>query len=165
MRRPLTFALVTAVDAVVRPLTVSVHTHRLLLGPGIEPLRWRLGRLRAWHPFELAARRVPAYRAFLKERHVPRRLKIDGSLAESFARLPEMDKESYIKGWSIPERSMGGRLPRRGVVVDESSGSSGAPTSWVRGRQERSAPRQLLQVGFARTAGTLRKQPFVLNAF
>jgi phenylacetate-CoA ligase len=165
MRRLLAFALVTAVDAVVRPLMVSVHTHKLLLGPGIEPLRWELGRLRAWHTFELAARRVPAYRAFLEERGVPRRLRVRGSVAEAFAALPEMDKDSYIKRWSIPERSMGGRLPRRGVVVDESSGSSGTPTSWVRGRHERSATRHLLQVGFARTAGTLPKQPFVLNAF
>jgi phenylacetate-CoA ligase len=76
-----------------------------------------------------------------------------------------MDKDSYIKRWSIPERSTGGRLPRRGVVVDESSGSSGTPTSWVRGRHERSATRHLLQVGFARTASRLPKQPFVLNAF
>jgi phenylacetate-CoA ligase len=165
MRRALAFALVTAVDAVVRPLTLSVHTHKVLLGPGIEPLRWWLGRLRAWHTFELAARRVPAYRAFLTERGVPRRLRVRGSVADAFARLPEMDKDSYIKRWSIPERSMGGRLPRRGVVVDESSGSSGAPTSWVRGPQERSATRHLLQVGFARTASTLPKQPFVLNAF
>ncbi len=165
MKRLLAFALVGLVDAVVRPLTHSVHTHKLLLGPGIEPMRWWLGRLRAWRTFDLAARQVPAYRAFLAEHGCDGRLGSTGSLTEAFRGIPEMDKASYIKRWSIPERCIGGRLPRRGVVVDESSGSSGTPTSWVRGREERAATRQLLQVGFARTASTLRKKPFVLNAF
>jgi phenylacetate-CoA ligase len=165
MKRLLAFSLIALVDAAVRPLTHSVHTHKLLLGPGIEPLRWWLGRLRAWRTFEFAARHVPAYRAFLAEHGRPGRLVFKGSLTEALREVPEMDKESYIKRWSVTERCVGGRLPRRGVVVDESSGSSGAPTSWVRGREERAATRQLLQVGFARTASTLRKQPFLLNAF
>lgn len=164
MRRAVVFAFVWLQDGFVRLFTHSVHTHKVLLGPGIEPLRWQLGRWRAWRTFERAARRVPAYRAFLAERGVAPRLR-GAALAAEFAALPEMDKDSYIKQWSIPERCVGGRLPRRGVVVDESSGSSGVPTSWVRGRDERLATRQLLQVGFARTATTLRKQPFVLNAF
>jgi phenylacetate-CoA ligase len=165
MKRLLAFSLVAVVDGFVRPLTHSVNTHKLLLGPGIEPLRWWLGRLRAWRTFELAARQVPAYRAFLAEHGRDGRLVFKGSLTEALREVPEMDKESYIKRWSVTERCVGGRLPRRGVVVDESSGSSGTPTSWVRGREERAATRQLLQVGFARTASTLQKQPFLLNAF
>lgn len=164
MRRSLVFAFVWAQDGFVRLFTHSVNTHKVLLGPGIEPFRWLLGRWRAWRTFERTARKVPAYRAFLAERGVAPRL-TGKRLAEEFAALPETDKASYIKRWSIPERCVGGRLPRRGVVVDESSGSSGTPTSWVRGRDERLATRQLLQVGFSRTASTLRKQPFVLNAF
>lgn len=165
MKRLLAFGLVDLVDAVVRPLTYSVRTHKILLAPGIEPLRWWLGRLRAWRTFEFAAGRVPAYREFLAARGRDGRLRFHGPLADAFARVPEMDKESYIKRWSIPERCVDGTLPRRGVVVDESSGSSGTPTSWVRGAQERAATRMLLQVGFTRTAAALPKQPFVLNAF
>jgi phenylacetate-CoA ligase len=165
MRRSLIFAFVWAQDGFVRLSTHSVHTHKVLLGPGIEPFRWLLGSWRAWRTFELAARRVPAYREFLAERGIPSRLRFRGSLATAFAAIPEMDKDTYIKKWSIPQRSIGGVLPRHGVVVDESSGSSGTPTSWVRGKDERLATRQLLQVGFARTANSLRKQPFVLNAF
>ena len=163
--KPFIFAFVWVQDAVVRLFTHSVHTHKVLLGPGIEPVRWALGRWRAWRTFEYAARRVPAYGAFLDERGTPSKLRPKGDLRAAFAALPEMDKDSYIKRWPIAERSVGGRLPRRGVVVDESSGSSGTPTSWVRGPDERLATRQLLQVGFWRTAHTLRKQPFVLNAF
>ncbi|WP_223690482.1 CoF synthetase [Leifsonia poae] len=165
MKKALIFGFVWAQDGFVRLFTHSVHTHKVLLGPGIEPFRWLLGRWRAWRTFELAARRVPAYRAFLAERGALAKLSFRGRLAEAFATIPEMDKDSYIKRWSIPERSLGGTLPRHGVVVDESSGSSGTPTSWVRGKDERLATRQLLQVGFARTANSLRKQPFVLNAF
>jgi phenylacetate-CoA ligase len=153
-------------DRFVGLFTPRVSTHRMLLMPGIEPFRWAAGRWRAWRTFEMAAKRVPAYKAFLLERGVPGRLSLKGNtLAEAFAALPEMDKDSYIKRWPIPARSVGGVLPRRGVVVDESSGSSGVPTSWVRGLDERLATRQLLQVGFSRTAKTLTKQPFVLNCF
>lgn len=165
MKRAFVFAVVFLQDKAVRLLTPHVSTHRLLLTPGIEPLRWMLGRWRAWRTFERSARLVPAYRAFLREKRFSARLDTRGGIPRALVTIPEMDKDSYIKRWSIPERSVGGRLPRRGVVVDESSGSSGRPTSWVRGRDERLATRQLLQVGFSRTAQTLTKQPFVINAF
>ncbi len=165
MRRLLVFAFVFVQDKFVRLFTPRVSTHQLLLAPGIEPLRWMLGRWRAWRTFEMAARRVPAYREFLKEQGVAGRLTMAGGLARNFAALPEMDKDSYIRRWPVTDRCVDGRLPRRGVVVDESSGSSGLPTSWVRGRDERIATRQLLQVAYSRTARTFAKQPFVLNCF
>jgi len=159
------FWLLAVIDVVVRQLTRHVFTHRLLLGPGIEPLRWMLGRARAWRTFHKAARQVPAYGEFLRQEGHGRSLRRGMPLAQALAQLPSMDKNSYIKRWSIPERSVGGRLPRRGVVVDESSGSSGVPTSWVRGPEERLATRQLLQFGFWRTSRELTKQPFILNCF
>ncbi|MFD5599482.1 CoF synthetase [Leucobacter sp. NPDC058333] len=165
MRRAIVFGVLALVEAVVRVLMPRVGTHRILLAPGIEPLRWRLGRLRAWRTFEQTAKKVPAYRAFLKERSFPRRLDVSGGLSAALATIPEMDKESYIKRWTIPERSRGGRLPRRGVIVDESSGSSGTPTSWVRGPRERMATRQILQLGYTNTAKAMQHPPFVLNAF
>ena len=166
MSKTFIFAFVFLMDRFVGLFTPRVSTHRILLMPGIEPFRWAAGRWRAWRTFEMAAKRVPAYRDFLVERGVPGKLSLKGkTLAEAFAALPEMDKDSYIKRWTIPARSVDGVLPRRGVVVDESSGSSGVPTSWVRGLDERLATRQLLQVGFSRTAETLKKQPFVLNCF
>jgi len=161
----LIFAAIEVQDFVIRILTRKVFTHRFLLTPGIEPVRWHLGRLRAWRTFHLASRRVPAYKAFLAERGIGSRLASRGRIADALAALPEMDKASYIRRWSVMERSVGGALPRRGVVVDESSGSSGTPTSWVRGPDERLATRQLLQMGFWRTQRTLTKQPFVLNCF
>jgi phenylacetate-CoA ligase len=165
VKRAAVFSVVWLVEVVVALFMPRVQTHRLLLTPGIEPLRWTLGRWRAWRTAEQAARRVPAYRAYLAESGRASRLDTSGGIAGAFSTLPEMDKDSYVKRWSIPERCLDGRLPRRGVVVDESSGSSGTPTSWVRGPDERQATRQLLQLGFARTSKELPKQPFVLNAF
>ncbi len=159
------FALIEVLDFVIRQVTRKVYTHRLLLAPGIEPMRWWLGRLRAWRTFHLAVRRVPAYSEFLAENGHARKLTSKGSLRDALAGVPSMDKLSYVKKWSIAERSVDGKLPRRGVVVDESSGSSGIPTSWVRGPEERLATRQLLQMGFWRTSKELTKQPFVLNCF
>lgn len=166
MSKTVIFAFVFLMDRFIGLFTPRVSTHRILLMPGIEPFRWAAGRWRAWRTFEMAAKRVPAYRAFLREHGVSGKLSLRGrTLASAFGALPEMDKDSYVKRWTIPERSVNGVLPRRGVVVDESSGSSGVPTSWVRGLDERLATRQLLQVGFSRTAKTLKKQPFVLNCF
>lgn len=153
-------------EIVVDLLGRSPVTHRLLLAPGIEPLRWRLGRRRAHRTFERSARTVPAYGRFLAAHGAPTTLPRDpAAAAAAFAELPEMDKAGYITRYSIADRCVHGRLPRRGVVVDESSGSSGRPTSWVRGPVERRASRELLRVGFLRSASELRKPPFVINAF
>jgi len=159
------FFLLWVTDLVIRQLTRSVRTHRFLLGPGIEPLRWWAGRMRAWRTFHKAAHQVPAYAQYLASVGAKPAIP-SGRLADALATIPEMDKASYIKQYSVLERSVGGRLPRRGVVVDESSGSSGVPTSWVRGPDERLATRQLLQMGFWRTQREFPdRQPFVLNCF
>lgn len=165
MKRIAAFAFLAVLEPIVRLLMPRVGTHKILLAPGIEPLRWRIGRLRAWRTFEQTARRVPAYREFLAERGFPRRLDTSRGIEEALREIPEMDKESYIKRWTIPERCQGGRIPREGVIVDESSGSSGTPTSWIRGPRERQATRQILQLGYANTAAGMQHPPFVLNAF
>lgn len=165
MKRWAAFAFLAVLERAVRLLMPRVSTHRLLLAPGIEPLRWKLGRLRAWRTFEQTAKRVPAYREFLAERGFPRRLDTRAGLGPALASIPVMDKDSYVRRWSIPERCLDGRIPRRGVIVDESSGSSGTPTSWIRGPRERMATRQILQLGYSNTAQSMKYPPFVLNAF
>jgi phenylacetate-CoA ligase len=146
-------------EALVDLLGRFPTTHALLLAPGFERLRWWLGRHRARRTVARTVRRVPAYRAFLAERGVSSR-----ALPRSLSALPETDKSSYISRYPIPERCVGGRLPRRGVVVDESSGSTGTPTSWVRGPVERRASREVLRVGFLRHT-TPDRPVFVINAF
>lgn len=125
---------------------------RLLLVALPERCRWTLGRWRARRTLELARRRVPAYRRHLAGRPV-----------RYWTALPETDKRGYIQAHPIEDLCLDGRLPRKGVVVDESSGSSGTPTSWVRGRTERRATASLLRATFARETGG--RPVLVLNAF
>jgi phenylacetate-CoA ligase len=126
--------------------------------PGFESLRWRVGRLGAWVRFQSARRRVPGYRDFLLS-------KVSEGMesSEKFASVPPTDKENYVKVFSLESRCVGGRLPTRGVVIDESSGSSGLPTNWVRGEKERAANRRVLNLSLRRALG--KEPPFVINAF
>jgi phenylacetate-CoA ligase len=93
---------------------------------------WRanLAANRAW-------REVPAYRHFLAANG----MKSPGS---NFRQLPAMNKANYIKAYSIEERCVGGKFLKPGVAIDESSGSSGTPYDWVRGKAERSRTQQTL---------------------
>ena len=161
-RKRLIFMLVAAQDLVVGRLARNLSTHRMLFAPGFEHSRWVIGRWRAWRTFELARRRVPAYRDYLHTVSPAARVRLDGWVAD-LSGIPEMDKASYIKAYGIEQRCLDGVLPRRGVVADESSGSSGSPTNWVRGRAERTAVRQILQATFSRAVAD--KPIFVLNAF
>jgi phenylacetate-CoA ligase len=75
-----------------------------------------------------------------------------------------MDKESYVKKYSLERRVRGGRLPVKGVMVDESSGSSGQPTSWVRGAVERRITSQMMRLSY-RSSVERGDRVFILNAF
>ena len=139
----------------------SDETYKLLFTPGFEGFRWRVGRWRAWLALERARREVPAYRRFLAERGGPG-VRLSG-LDPDFSGVPATDKDSYVRRYSIEERCRGGRIPPAGVVIDESSGTSGAANNWVRGPEERKEVKQALQVAFHHLLG---KEPvFFLNAF
>ena len=155
------FFFVGIQDRVVWQLAKWKSTHRLLLLPGIEPYRWTLGRWRAYRTMYLAEKKVPAYRSFTGGK-ASEKVRQSG-LRLDFQHVHPMDKESYIKKYSAEARCWGGKLPTRGVMVDESSGSSGHPTSWVRGKAERSIVRQIIKVGFSELADN---QPvFIINCF
>ncbi len=135
----------------------SWQTYRLLFAPVIgESLRERISRRRAAAVFWRARRTVPAYRAFLEETTGRSRFR-------ELADIPIMDKDSYIRRHSLEATCRGGKLPQVGAVLDESSGSSGTATNWVRGKAERTATRRLIQYSARATFGDAS---FVLlNAF
>ena len=115
----------------------------------------RIARQRAAAAFFNARRKVPAYAAFLRERGAfePRR----------FEDIPPMDKATYVQRWPLEALCQGGKLPLRGAVIDESSGSSGQASNWIRGADERAATRRLIQYSARATFGA---ESFVLlNAF
>jgi phenylacetate-CoA ligase len=155
------FSYVNVQDFIIRRLTKWSMSHRILLSPGIENYRWKIGRWRAWRTFNKAKRRVPAYGEFLEKHHSGE--PVYDKRVVNLQRVSPMDKKSYILPYSAVSRCLGGRLPARGVLVDESSGSSGHPTSWVRGKQERVIVREVIQVVFSELT---QDQPvFIINAF
>ena len=103
--------------------------------PGLETV----GRWKAHAVFKKASKQCPAYKQFLA----------DPSVAVTrWSDIPVTTKENYVKKYSIEQRCYGGQIPSRGVVIDESSGSSGVPNNWVRGPEERSDVRKILQLSY-----------------
>ncbi|MEK7637598.1 MAG: hypothetical protein AAB402_04420 [Patescibacteria group bacterium] len=80
--------------------------------------------------FHEAAKRVPAYKNFLLQHHV-RQHKIRSW--QDFLQIPVMDKKNYLKKYTLAERSWDGHL-RKPLVFTSTSGSTGDPTFFPRGR-------------------------------
>jgi phenylacetate-CoA ligase len=97
--------------------------------------------LRAHAVYLKAKHYCPAYRAFLTSEGVRKgRWKLSD--------LPITTKENYVKKYSLADRCYYGRLPSKGVVIDESSGSSGVPNNWVRSAEERDDVKRILQLNY-----------------
>jgi phenylacetate-CoA ligase len=161
MRRRDDFAILIAAGAFRRLLTSSEQTYKLLFLPGFEGTRWRFGKWHAWMAQERARKEVPAYRNFLSQHGDPR-VRACG-LDPDLTTIPVTDKDNYVKRYSIEQRCRGGAIPRTGVVIDESSGTSGVPNNWVRGPDELAEVKRALQVAMHHQFG--REPLFVINAF
>jgi phenylacetate-CoA ligase len=144
-------------------LRLSETSYKLLFTPGFEKVRWQVGKWKAWMIFLHARKNIPAYRDFLKIQNYSRKYIKTTSLNPKLETIPETSKQNYIKKYTIEERCVGGKLPLSGVMIDESSGSSGTPNNWVRGTSERLAVKNILQFAFHQLLG--EKQVIVLNAF
>jgi phenylacetate-CoA ligase len=108
----------------------------------LQPILAAIGRIRAHSVFLKAQKRCPAYRDFLlKERYA-------GRNKWSLSDVPIMTKENYVKCYSLEERCYGGAIPQAGVVIDESSGSTGQPNNWVRSSAERDDVKRILQINY-----------------
>ena len=148
--------------AVLSPISWALHVSGLCSGPlalrGFEQIRWQLGRLGVWVRFQSAARNVPAYAALLERDGIKRPKSMIGLRS-----IPAMDKNNYVKAFSLESRCVGGRFPSSGMMIDESSGSSGLAMNWVRGVAERDANRRTLRFGLRHRLGS--EPLFFLNAF
>lgn len=162
MLEPLYVAFVAFLDWVIWTIDFGPSVHKLFLAPQVGNFREGLGRVRAVRLYRQARRRVPAYREYIGQ-HAPFRGPKVGLARVSLRDVPEMDKASYIKQYSLVDKLMDGRLPASGVMFDESSGSSGAPTSWVRGWRERRFTRRIMQVAFRQYIAD--RSPIVINTF
>jgi len=136
-------------EAILEPLawlrrTISLdgRMYALLHVPPLQALLERIGDMRAHAVFLKAKKSCPGYRNFL--------------LAEGYSaaggwrleKVPVMTKDNYVKRYTLEERCYGGRIPLSGVVIDESSGSTGMPNNWVRSAEERQDVKRILQLSY-----------------
>ena len=99
------------------------------------PLMRGIGRLRAERAAWRATRRVPAYGQFLEESGVD----VAGAVPARHppTTCPRPTRRPTSTGIGLLERCVGGAVPYPGTTIDESSGSTGTPYNWIRGRKER----------------------------
>lgn len=128
--------------------------------PGFEKWRWYIGQCRVYVEYHRALKSVPAYSDFASSDTF--KVKWNG-LTPDISSLPVIDKDSFVKPYSIDDRCVNGYLPTKGVVVDESSGSTGKPTCWVRGDFERKQNKRMIEFGIKHNYGDERL--FIINAF
>ena len=140
--RLLTGATLWLLWIVRRVISVDERAYMLLSAGALQPLLARIGMLRAHAVYLKAKDHCPAYRAFLASEDY--RTNGGWKLSE----LPITTKKNYVKKYSILERCYYGRLPGAGVVIDESSGSSGLPNNWVRSAEEREDVKRILQLNY-----------------
>jgi len=154
-------ALVATLDRIIWTIDVGPSVHKFFLAPQVGNFRVFLGRVRAVRLYRHAIKRVPAYRDYMSK-HTYQGPHISMAHA-SLNDVPEIDKSSYIKKYFLTEKLNDGILPKSGVMLDESSGSSGKPTSWARGKKERRFTRRLIQVAFKHLIAD--QNPIVINTF
>ena len=140
--RLLTGATLWLLWIVRRIISLDRRAYMLLSAGALQPLLLKIGMLRAHAVYLKAKDHCPAYGDFLRqEGYRPRgRWQLSG--------LPITTKENYVKKYSIVERCYYGKLPAAGVVIDESSGSSGVPNNWVRSAEEREDVKRILQLNY-----------------
>jgi len=115
---------------------------------------------RAIKEFLITYKHVPAYKDFLHKSVWSCK---SANAKEIFQSLPITDKPNYILPYSTEERCLGGNFFHEGVVIDESSGSTGIPYNWVRSQRERAMVKSVIGVYLKYCYGD--KKFVVLNTF
>lgn len=157
------FSFIDVINSLQNVFVSSGDLYKILLIPHAEWARWYVGAWRAWYNAERTYRRVPAYKQFINQQLGGWPVIKTKQRLPNLSVLPETDKASYVKPYTTEDRCVDGIIPAVGVVVDESSGSSGTPTSWVRGPEERNVSKQLLQLSYHAILG--QERFFMINAF
>lgn len=152
---------VIMLDRILWTIDFGPSVHKFFLAPQLGNFRVTLGKVRAVRVHRFAMNRVPAYRHYMRNQKFkgPKITARGGQLRD----VPEIDKATYIKQYFLTEKLIDGILPEAGVMLDESSGSSGKPTSWARGAKERRITRRLIQVAFKHLFDG--KDVIVINTF
>ncbi len=163
MSAPLTLARRGALRAGTAALTQVYSLYKVhprtwqLTATHYQPWMGDFARRHAWMTCQLASLNVPAYRQHLAEHGWSFRW-------WDLENYPPTDKSSYVTRYDEAARTRTGRLELRGTIVDESSGSSGTPFNWVRGRDELEDIHRNV-AGFTSLMMRDEERLFVINAY
>ncbi|KKR11036.1 MAG: hypothetical protein UT39_C0012G0058 [Candidatus Woesebacteria bacterium GW2011_GWA1_39_21] len=93
----------------------------------------RRGENRALKLFKLMSQRVPAYKDFLKKNNIsPDTIK----KIEDFKKIPPLDKDNYLRKYSIQELCWDGNFVERRWTISTNSGSTGEPFYFPREKEQ-----------------------------
>ncbi len=136
-------------DLIYDLLKRSRHSYCLLNFQLFQSFLLKAGKIRALRVQLKAIDRCPAYADFFADR---------GNIPTT--------KENYVKKYSIESRCYDGHIPV-GAIVDESSGSSGTPSNWVRSHREREDLKRSIQRAYQLTHRDRypQEQTILLNCF
>jgi phenylacetate-CoA ligase len=161
MKKSLVIIYVNLVDFFIRLSMFSDTALKLRYMPGFNKLRQFNAKARAGAQFFRAYKNVPAYRQFLLRENF-KRIPFIGILPD-MSSVPVTTKVNYVNAFEINQRCINGKIPDEGVIIDESSGSSGMPTNWVRGKKETKVNHRLIKFGLKSVIGPA--PVFAINAF
>ncbi len=161
IKKIIIYIVVKMLAAIRAILMLTYNTTKLIFIPGLEKTRWNVGKMKAFIEFEKARNKVPAYKDFLQKNRFEE-IPFKG-LVPDLNLIPVTDKNNYVNKYSPQQRCIGGTVPTKGIIIDESSGSTGIPSNWIRGRQERNDNKIMMEFGLAHLLGHHPK--FIINAF
>ena len=104
----------------------SYFLSKLTMEHAVPSLLETIAKRKANAIYKLALKNVPAYQKFMRNKKY-----------SSIEKVPYTDKKNYVKKYSYEERCVDGIFPKIGHI-EESSGSSGASTNWIRSLKEES---------------------------
>jgi phenylacetate-CoA ligase len=161
MKDILYLAYANLLESIRKVLMLSDLTMKLLFMPGFNRFRHFNAAVRAYAEFLRAKRNIPAYRDFLESKGFD--TPSFSGLTPNIHEIPFTSKDNYVKLYSIDDRCVHGQVPEEEVVIDESSGSTGTATNWVRGEKERAVNARFIQFGMRNLFGNAPL--FIINAF
>ncbi|HIH15723.1 MAG TPA: hypothetical protein HA360_01555 [Nanoarchaeota archaeon] len=112
-----------------------------------------LSRKKALAMHYYALRHVPAYKKY-----------IHGRVFSDVKNVPETDKKNYVQKYSYEDRCLEGNFPSLGNI-EESSGSSGKATNWIRAIDEEDLLFKVAKFEFFYSYEAQKKNYIVLSAW
>lgn len=121
-----------------------------------------IGAKKAVQIFHYAEKNVPAYHNFCLRNNInPKEIKTETDFNKN---VPITEKTNYIKKYSLKDRCLNGKFPQHGNI-DESGGTSGTPSNWIRSVQENEILLQLAKFEFEYVYNISNKNVIVLSAW